>query len=89
MLPHPHPAVVFRTVSEGAVLLQMEEEVYFGLNGVGGRIWQLLPPECKDLDELCVRLHESYPDVEPATLRGDVVELLGQLKEHKLVVEPG
>jgi hypothetical protein len=79
--------VVFRTVSEGTVLLHMEEEVYFGLNAVGGRIWELLPPECKDLDDLCARLSESYPDVEPAALREDVVELLGHLREHKLVLE--
>ena len=46
MLPRPHPGVLFKTVSDGAVLLHVEEEIYFGLNDVGTRIWQLLPPTC-------------------------------------------
>ena len=63
ILPRPHPAVMFREVSDGAVLLQMEDEIYFGLNEVGSRIWQLLPPSCATLEELCARLGETYPDV--------------------------
>jgi hypothetical protein len=87
MLPSPHPSVVFRTVSDGAVLLHTELEIYFGLNSVGSRVWQLLPPGCRNLDELCTSLRRSYPDVADDELRADVVELLGQLRENLLVVE--
>lgn len=87
ILPHPHPAVMFREVSDGAVLLQMEDEIYFGLNEVGSRVWQLLPPTCADLDELCARLGEVYPDVPGDQLLADVTELLDQLREHKLLVD--
>ena len=31
-------------VEDGAVLLHAGQEVYYGLNAVGARIWQLLPP---------------------------------------------
>ena len=86
MLPRPHPDVLFRTVSDGAVLLHVREEIYFGLNEVGSRIWQLLPPECADLEDLCARLAESYREVPPEVLRADVVELLAQLEQHQLVV---
>jgi len=88
VLPRPHPAVVFRTVTDGAVLLHMEDEIYFGLNPVGASIWELLPPTCSDLDDLCTRLIEKYPDVDSAVLRQDVVELLAQLQESRLVVSP-
>lgn len=80
--------MVFREVSDGAVLLQLEEEIYFGLNEVGTRVWQLLPPECRTLDDLCARLGERYPAVEMSQIRLDVTELLDQLRGHKLVVDP-
>lgn len=87
ILPRPHPAVMFREVSDGAVLLQMQDEVYFGLNEVGTRIWQLLPPSCATLEELCARLGEAYPGVAAEQVRADVVELLDQLREQKLLVD--
>jgi hypothetical protein len=86
MLPRPHPGVLFKTVSDGAVLLHVEEEIYFGLNDVGTRIWQLLPPACFDLNELCARLAEVYGDVSLEVLRADVVELLTELEANQLVV---
>jgi hypothetical protein len=88
VLPRPHPAVVFRAVTDGAVLLHMEDEIYFGLNPVGTSIWELLPPACSHLDDLCARLLQKYPDVAPDVLRQDVVELLAQLQESQLVVAP-
>lgn len=88
ILPRPHPAVMFREVSDGAVLLQMEDKMYFGLNSVGARIWQLLPPVSSSLEELCDRLGTVYPDVPAEQLLADVTELLDALRESKLVVEP-
>lgn len=79
---------MFREVSEGAVLLQMEDEIYFGLNEVGTKVWQLLPPECTSLDDLCARLGASYPDIGAEQIRVDVLELLDQLREQKLLVDP-
>lgn len=85
-LPAPHPDVIFRSLADGAVLFSTTEEVYFGLNEVGSRIWELLPPARETLDELCTELHAQYPDVDEATLRADVEELLGELQEFGLVV---
>ena len=79
---------MFREVSEGAVLLQMEDEIYFGLNDVGVRVWHLLPPACDSMEDLCARLGEVYPDVPADQLAADVTDLLGQLREAKLIVEP-
>lgn len=86
MLPLPHPSVVFQPVSDGGVLLNTKEEVYFGLNAVALRIWQLLPPSCRTLDELCTALARGYPDVPVDQLRQDVIELLDALRHQGLVV---
>ena len=84
-LPGHHGAVVFRTVSDGAILLHTEDEVYYGLNAVGVRVWQLLP-ESRGLDDLCAALGRDYPDVPSAQLRDDVTELLDDLSRAGLVV---
>lgn len=86
MLPSPHPAVLFQTVTEGAILLHTEQEVYFGLNGVGVEVWQLLPPACTELEEVCGALAARYPDVPVEELRSDVTELLDTLVAQGLVV---
>ena len=86
MLPAPNPDVIFRSLADGAVLFSTTEEVYFGLNEVGSRIWELLPPARQTLDELVGELQADYPDVDAATLRADVEELLGELQEFGLVV---
>jgi hypothetical protein len=87
-LPLPNPSVVFRTVSDGAVLLHLEHEVYFGLNAVGAQVWQLLPPRCADLDDLCAALHAQYPEADGEVLRSDVAELLSQLQANGLLTVP-
>lgn len=84
-LPKPAPEVVFCEVEDGAVLLSTAQEIYFGLNGVGARIWALLPPAHDSLEGLCEGLSKDFPDVDAAMLRADVLELLAELKQHGLV----
>lgn len=83
-LPVPQTGVVFRAVSDGAVLLHAEDEVYFGLNRTGARIWQLMS-ESEDVNDLCSRLAAEYPDVGQDRLRSDVVELLDRLLDSGLL----
>ncbi len=85
MLPVPQPKVLFKAMSDGAVLFSTDNEVYFGLNSVGARIWELLPPVCATFDELCTRLSAEYPEVGRSIIEADVKELLGDLTAHKLV----
>lgn len=87
-LPSPNPEVVFRRVGDGGVLLSITDEVYFGLNGVGVEIWELLPPCTGSFADLCSELANRYPDVDDATLRSDAVELLDALASHRLVSWP-
>lgn len=85
MLPVPAPAILFHSVPDGAVLLDTRGEVYFGLNGVGARIWRLLPPATRSMDELCAALAAAYPGVPVETLRRDADNLLRALAEAGLV----
>ncbi len=87
MLPIPNPDVIYRSLSEGAVLFSTRDEVYFGLNDVGARVWELLPPAAATVDEICHELAGRYPDASPVTIRGDVEDLLAALAEHGLVLD--
>jgi len=87
MLPKPADGVIFRALDEGGVLLHARDEVYFGLNEVGARVWDLLPPRSATMDELVSALLADYPEVPPETIRGDVQELLDDLVEHGLLAE--
>lgn len=84
-LPHPAPGVLFQPVPDGAVLLDTRSEVYFGLNAVGARIWQLLPPATRTEDELCAAVREAYPDAPAEAVRADLASLLRALKDAGLV----
>ena len=84
-LPTANARVVFCPVEEGAVLLSTEDEVYFGLNHVGARVWQLLPPKSESLEDLCAALAEEFPDAPPEEIRPDVLALLEELETHGLV----
>jgi hypothetical protein len=86
MVPHANPAVVFKPVTGGAVLLHVDDEVYYGLNAVGARVWELLPPESASLDEICTAIAAEYPDAPLDDVRADVTELLNDLLEHGLVL---
>jgi len=88
MLPLPAASVVFQRIDDGAVLFAPSTEIYFGLNEVGARVWELLPPACTSLDDVCAELARAYPDVAATTLRTDVEELLAQLLAEGLVTPP-
>lgn len=88
-LPAPHPAVICRPVSDGAVLLHTKDEVYYGLNTVGLLIWEGLPPVRETLTELCQDLSERFPEVPVEEIAADVRELLDELERHGLVLPAG
>lgn len=85
LLPTPNPNVIHKTVADGAVLLSMKDEVYYGLNAVGTCIWERLPPVLTELDDLCASVSRVYPDVDPNTIRADTQELLNDLLAHRLL----
>ena len=86
LLPVAHPSVIYKSLADGAVLFSTSDEVYFGLNAVGARVWELLPPALATVDELCGALERQFPDVGADVIRADILELLADLSMHGLVV---
>ena len=79
MLPTRNPKVIFKALATGAVLYSTEEEVYFGLNPVGVRVWELLPPAHQTLEEVARVIAAEYPDAGEEMIRADVSELIDEL----------
>jgi len=84
-LPHPSPAAIFKELDEGGVLLSTTDEVYFGVNPVGAKIWSLLPPATHTFGELCAMLEQQYPDAGADVIRADAQEFLEALMASGLV----
>jgi hypothetical protein len=64
------------------VLLEPDAGLYYSLNEVGARIWDLLSRPIS-VDDLSGRIAQEY-DVDPGRAREDVVRLLWDLLEHGL-----
>jgi hypothetical protein len=79
--------VVFRDLAGEAVILNLSSGVYFGLDEVGTRMWQLLSEHGDDTKALALLLDEYEVDAEQ--LRQDFDQLIGQLRAKGLIlVEP-
>jgi len=85
-LPYPSPSAIFKELDEGGVLLSTTDEVYFGVNPVGARIWALLPPVSKTFGELCGALEQQYPEAGSERIRIDAQEFLEALIASGLAV---
>lgn len=83
--PVPNPAVVHRTVDDGALLFLPTTETYFGLNATGALVWAHIARACDDVDALCEALARRHPEVDPASIADDVRALVAALAEHGLV----
>jgi hypothetical protein len=84
-VPHVaiNPSVIYRELAGEVVLLNLQSGVYYGLDAVGSRVWQLLM-QSRGLDEVCAILVDEY-DVGPETLRADVDRLVGELSDKGLL----
>jgi len=74
-LPHPGGA--------HTVILGLRDGVYFELNEVGARIWQLLQQPCS-LQTVLATLLDEY-DVSPAKCEADLLSLVENMLKRGLV----
>ena len=74
---------VFRELEGEAILLQLDAGMYYGLDPVGTRLWQLIA-ERGNLRDVCERARQEF-DVDPVTLERDLLSLVAQLAEKNLV----
>jgi hypothetical protein len=77
------PDVLFRLVSDEAILVNLNTEIYLGLNAVGARMWNVLNT-ANSIEAAYETLLSEY-EVEPQRLRADLEDLLDQLLGQKLV----
>jgi len=70
-------------VDRTVVMMSIEREKYYSLDGVGGRIWELLRDPCT-LGELNARLLDEF-DVDPEECKADVQEFLTHLLDEGLI----
>lgn len=77
--------VIWGVLNDEVVLLNLDTGVYFSLDGVGRRVWELLS-EGVAADAMVQRLNDEY-EVEPAALRIDIDSLVRELAAEGLVAE--
>ncbi len=76
-------SVLFQQINNECVLLDMDSEQYFGLDDVGARMWQVLS-EDGDTEKAVTVLLAEY-DTDEKTLRQDLITLLSELGNQKLI----
>lgn len=81
------PDVLYQSLGDEAILLDLSTERYFGLNEVGQRFWQLLTTH-QDLDMIRQLLMDEY-DVAVDVLYSDIDNLITQLAERHLIEVEG
>jgi hypothetical protein len=77
--------VVQAEVDDEVLLLDVENGTYFGLDGVGNRIWQLLSDGATT--EAMVETLEDEYEVDRAQLRTDIATFLHALQQRGLIHE--
>jgi hypothetical protein len=70
-------------VDDDTVMFSPQQDTYFGLDPIGGRVWELLERP-RSFDELCALLRDEYK-VDAETCRADVGVLVDQLRVAGLV----
>ena len=75
--------MLVRSVDDELVLLNLDNEEYYGLDEVGTAIWNAVT-KYPDLESALEELGEDF-DVDRATLERDVNALLERLSERGLV----
>jgi hypothetical protein len=75
--------VIFRVLSDEAVILNLATSRYFGLNSVGTRLWQLIAEHGSE--EQVIEAFLAEYEVDERRLRQDLADLIQQLTQKGLV----
>ena len=75
--------VMFRILGDEAVLLNLANGTYFGLDDVGTRMWQLMS-EHGSTDKVVEVMLEEY-EVDESLLQSDLAKLVKDLTDNSLV----
>jgi hypothetical protein len=79
------PQVMSRLVGDETVLLDLESGIYFGLDGVGKRIWESVG-EGLSLAETAGAIASEF-EVEETQAQADLIEFATDLVERGLLIQ--
>lgn len=65
------------------VMMSLDQGRYFGLNGLGSRVWDLMQSPVS-VDGICLQLESEY-DVSPADCESAVLTFLSELARNDLI----
>lgn len=82
--PEKSDDTAFRVVNDEAVIMHLVTGVYYSINEVGARIWDLCDG-WYSIKDIALVISQEF-DIEEETARQDVVELLKDLADERLVV---
>ena len=77
--------VIFRQMGDEMVLLDLESGLYFGVDGVGQRIWEAFA-EGRNVEEAVAVVVAEY-EVEAAQAQADVIAFVRNLVDRGLLTE--
>lgn len=77
------PYVHYSKVGDEAVLLNMHDGIYYGLDPVGTRVWELLTAGRTE-EQVCDAIVDEY-DVDRVTATADLAALLSELLRRGLL----
>lgn len=75
--------VICQELDGEMVILDLQQEQYFGLNEAGTRMWQLMSDGCPT-DQI-VGMMQSEFDVDENTVRADLADLIDKLVKANLL----
>ncbi len=76
--------VMSRLVGDETVLLDLSSGIYFGLDGVGRRIWESIT-EGHNVSEIATTIAAEY-EVDESRAQTDVIEFTAELLERGLLL---
>jgi len=77
--------VLFRKVADEAVILDVDTGIYYGLDPVATRVWQLLE-EGHAMPAVCDAVLKSF-DASPDVIRQDVEAFVSELESAGMVAK--
>ena len=79
------PQVMSRLVGDETVLLDLASGIYFGLDGVGQKIWEAVT-EGRSLGEAATAIVNDY-EVDESQAQSDVIKVASELVTRGLLAE--
>jgi Coenzyme PQQ synthesis protein D (PqqD) len=74
---------IVASVHDEVVMLSARAEAYFGLDGVGSEIWNMIE-QPRRVRDICAQLVGRY-EVEPQTCEDDLLKFLYELLDYGLI----